>query len=419
MHLKDRQPGFFYGYVIVGAAVCAMVVYWGTFYTFGIFFKPVLTDLGWTRAATSAAFSINALLWGFMDFNAGRLSDRYGPRIMVTACGFFLGLGYLLMSQISAVWQLYLFYGVIVAIGMGGSFVPMVSTVARWFVKRRGLMTGIVVAGIGLGTMIIPPIATRLIASYGWSNSYIIVGSVALIFIIMAAQFLRRDPAQKGQLPYGADEVETEGAAANTTSLSLSEATRTKQFWMLCALFFAFLFCVNTIMVHIAAHTTDLRFSETAGGNILATIGGVSIVSRIAVGAFADRFGIKLALVISAVLLTVSLFWLQSASELWMLYLFAVIFGFGYGGLVTLTSPLAAELFGLSSHGAILGIAFFVGTMGQAAGPFLAGNIFDATGSYQPAFLICSILGVISIILALVLRPTSSQGGAHDARRST
>jgi len=422
--LKNRRPKFFYGYVVVGVAVCALVVYWGTFYTFGVFFKPVSTAFGWTRATTSAAFSINALVWGITEVVAGKLSDRFGPRAIVTAGGLFIGLGYLLMSQISgALWQLYLFYGVIVAIGMGCAFVPIVSTVAKWFVKRRGLMTGIVVSGIGIGTMLIPPLATRLIDTYDWSLSYMIVGAIALVFITLAAQFLRRDPAQMAQLPDGADELETENTAANGAGSSLREAIRTRQFWMLSALFFSFFFCLNTIMVHIVNHATDLptspRILETTAANILVIIGGTSIAGRLAMGAFADRIGIRLTVIITLAVVTVALFWLLWANELWMLYLFGVIFGFGYGGLVALTSPLAANLFGLGSHGVILGITFFVGALGQSLGPFLAGKIFDATTSYQPAFIICGVLAIICIILALLLRPTTGKGGANETRRST
>lgn len=280
-------------------------------------------------------------------------------------------------------------------------------------------MTGVVVAGIGLGTMFIPPIAARLIATYGWSDSYIIVGIIALVVIILAAQFLRRDPAQMGQLPDGVDEVEVESLNTNARDFSLQEVIRSRQFWMFCLIFFSFLFILNTIMVHIAVHATDLRFSESTAANILATIGGVSIVGRLAMGAFADKVGTKLAMIVAFTILTIALFWLQLATEVWMLYLFAAIFGFGYGGLVTLSSPLAADLFGLSSHGGILGITFFVGSFGAAAGPFLAGRIFDATGSYQRAFLVAGGLSILGIILALLLRPTASKGGTNDPKRST
>lgn len=394
-----------------------MVVYWGTFYTFGIFFKPLSGDFEWTRAMTAAAFTINGILFGVIDIAVGKLNDRFGPRVVVTASALFLGLGYILMSQIDAIWQFYLFYGVIVAIGMGGSYIPLVSTVARWFVKRRGLMTGIVVSGIGIGTMLIPPIAAQLIKNSDWSTSYLIVGSIALVFITLAAQFLRRDPAQKGQMPYGADKLKMDSLETGAGGYSLSQAIRTREFWILCALFFIFLFCINTIMVHIAVHATDLKYSETEAASIVAAIGGVSILGRLAFGILADRLGTKLVTIISLIVLTASLFWLQFASELWMLYLFAVIFGFGYGGLVTLASPLAADLFGLSSHGIILGIAFFFGSVGQAAGPLLAGRMYDTIG-YQPAFLACSILGIISIILALLMRTTTGKGGANDSRRS-
>ncbi len=111
----------------------------------------MLTELGWTRAVTSGAFSLSITLYGLLAIGMGRLTDKFGPRLVITACGLFFGLGYLLMSQITAVWHLYLFYGVIIAIGGSGLYVPLISTVARWFVRRRGVMTGIVVSGIGLG----------------------------------------------------------------------------------------------------------------------------------------------------------------------------------------------------------------------------------------------------------------------------
>ncbi len=162
------EPRFFYGYIVVVAALFIMVAIYGVFYAFGIFFKPVLAELGWTRAMTSGAFSLAWIVQGLLAIGMGGLNDRLGPRLVMTLCGFILGLGFLLMSQISAVWQLYLFYGVIIGIGMAGSWVPLVSTVARWFVKRRNIMTGIVVTGMGIGTLIGAPAANWLISVYDW-----------------------------------------------------------------------------------------------------------------------------------------------------------------------------------------------------------------------------------------------------------
>ena len=154
----DKKPSFYYGYIIVALAFLIHVILGGTMYTFGVFFKPLASEFGWTRAATSGAFSLFMVLHGFFYIVTGRLNDTFGPRIVVSGCGLFMWLGYLLMSQTSTIWQLYLFYGVIIAVGMGSGYVPLISTLIRWFVnnKKRGLMIGIAVAGIGVGTMIMP-----------------------------------------------------------------------------------------------------------------------------------------------------------------------------------------------------------------------------------------------------------------------
>ncbi len=199
---------FFYGYVVVVAAFLTMVLMLGTFFAFGIFFKPLSTEFGWSRALTSGAFSLSMILTGVLGMVTGRVTDRFGPRVVVSGCGLFIGLGYLLMSQTSAIWQLYLFYGFIMAIGMSGAIIPQMSTIARWFVRRRGLMTGITISGVGVGTMIMPPLASWLISNYGWRNSYVVIGFMVLAGVVSAAQFLRRDPAQMQQLPYGHNEVQ-------------------------------------------------------------------------------------------------------------------------------------------------------------------------------------------------------------------
>ena len=230
------KPRRFYGYIVVVAAFFIMVLMWGTLSTFGIFFKPMLTELGWTRAITSGAFAVSWIIQGLLSIAVGRVNDRLGPRIVITVCGSILGLGYLLMSQTNALWQLYLFYGVIIATGMSGSFVPIASTVARWFVKRRGTMTGIVVAGSGIGGLIAPPLANWLISIYDWRVSYIILGSIALVVVILFAQLLRRDPAQVGLMPYGGSKEEME-LKGSTKAFSLKEAASVRQFWLVLSMY--------------------------------------------------------------------------------------------------------------------------------------------------------------------------------------
>jgi MFS family permease len=406
------NPKFFYGYIIVSSAFFIMVAMQGTIHTFGVFFKPLLTDFGWTRAETSGAFSLFQVLHGLLYIVTGRLNDRFGPRAVMTACSFFVGAGYILMSQISAIWHLYLVYGVIIAIGMSGSFVPLLSTIAKWFVKRRGLMTGIFSSGIGIGTVIMPPIASGLIISYGWRTSYIIIGSITLLLVILAAQFLRRDPTQVGQLPYGVDKVKGEGLNLEIGGFSPREAIRTWQFWVLSGVFVCSSFCTFAITVHIVPHAIDKGISITSAASILTIIGGLSFAGRIIMGSSGDRIGNKLALIICSVIMVIALSWVVVAKELWMLRLFAAIFGFAYGGFVTIQSPLVAELFGLRAHGVILGAVMFITASGGAVGSLLTGHIFDITESYHLAFLVCVALSVVGLILISILRPTSNKGGS-------
>ena len=395
---------FFYGYVIVIATFFSLMWIWGTWNTFGVFFESWIGEFGWTRALTSGANSLNSILFGLAGILVARLTESFGPRKIATVCGFFLGLGYLLMSQISATWQLYLLFGVIIAIGMS-AYISMLSIVAKWFEKRRGLMTGIVFSGMGLGMMIMPPVANWLISVYEWRASCIIMGASTLVVTILAAQFLRHAPVQTGQLSNNKDKEKQKTVVKEHGTLSLKEAFYNGQFWQISALYFFMLFCLVAITVHIVIYSTGLGISANNAVNILALIGGVSIVGMSVMGGTADKIGNKRSIAISFALMAIILFWLIVSKELWMLYMFAVFFGFGYGGIQALLSPITAELFGLKSHGIILGTAAFAGTIGAAVGPIAAGYIFDTTASYNLAFLICAIIAVLGFILTLLLPP--------------
>ena len=400
------ESRFYYGYIIVSLAFLILVMIGGTLFTFGVFFKPLSGDFGWTRALTSGAFSVLMIVYGLLSIVVGRLTDRFGPRIVVTICGSLIGLGYLLMSQISAVWQLYLFYGVIIGAGMSGGYVPQVSTVARWFVKRRGLMTGITMSGISAGAIIMPPVANWLISNYGWRTSYMVVGSIFFAVIISAAQFLRRDPGQKLQLPQGQNEVLGGSLYSKGKGFSLTEAMLTRQFWLLCVAYFSYGLFLGAIMVHIVPHTTELGISSTVAANILVVSGGLSILGRVVIGSASDRIGIRSALLISFILATAALAWLLVAKQMWMFFLFAAVLGLAWGGIATTISPSVAELFGLSSHGVIFGVFAFINFIGNAIGPVLAGGVFDIRGSYDWAFLACTGVSIMGLISTALLTPT-------------
>jgi len=412
---SSTESRFFYGYIVVATALFIMVTTFGARLSFGVFFKPILTEFGWTRAMTSGAYSLSMIVTGLLGIVMGGLNDRLGPRVVLTLCGLFLGLGYLLMSQVSAVWHLYLFFGVIIGVGQSGSWVPLMSTVARWFVARRSMMSGIVLAGTGIGGLIAPPVANWLIYIYDWHTSYMIMGSVLLVFVVLAAQLLRRDPSHKGQMPYGGDKEVKQQLKSQAKGLSLREAVYTRQFWMYFAAMFCFGFPFIAIAVHIVPHATDLGISANNAASILATMGGLSIAGRLLLGSAADRIGNRQALIIGFILMSAALFWLIPAREAWALYLFAAVFGFAQGGMGPSQSPLVATLFGLRSHGLILGVTDLGFLTGSAIGPLLAGYIFDVTDSYQLAFFICAAVSIAGIIMLAPLKPIKGENYQNEA----
>jgi len=210
----------------------------------------------------------------------------------MTVCGLLLGSGFILMSQISDVFHLYLFYGMFVGAGMSGSFIPLTSTVSRWFFKRRGLMTGIVAAGSGLGTLIGPPVASRLIPIYGWRMSYVILGGITLLTVVLSAQLIKRDPRQVGQVPYGENQIEQGGWNLRGEGFSLREVIRVPQFWVFFATGFCYGYCVFAVMVHITPLAIESGISAVRAANILATIGGLSILGKLLLGRAGDIIGV-------------------------------------------------------------------------------------------------------------------------------
>ena len=399
-----NESSFFYGYFVVGASLIIMLITWGVYNAFGVFFKPVLNEFGWTRAMTSGALSLASIINALLTIVMGGLTDKFGPRIVLTFCGLLLGLGFVLMSQMNSLLHLYLFYGIFVGAGMSGSFVPLISTVARWFLKRRGLMTGIVAAGSGMGILTGPPVASRLISIYGWRLSYAILGSIVFLVVVLFAQLIKRDPAQVGQVAYGENQIEQKGSNLRVEGLSLREAAYSPRFWVFFPMCFCYGYCVFGIIVHIVPHAIELNVSALRAANILATIGGLSILGKVLLGRVGDIIGSRHILMLGFILMSVALIWLVPANKAWMLFSIAGIFGFAFGGISVSHSPLIAELFGLRSHGLIFGV-FNLGVMGGAAtGPLLTGYIFDVTNSYQMAFLLSTVISFTGIILAVFLK---------------
>jgi MFS family permease len=375
-----------------------------------VLFNPLIDEFGWSRASISGAASMAFLLMGFLGIGVGKLNDRIGPRILMTVSGVFFGLGYFLMSRLEAIWQLYLFFGVIFGIGLSTIDVIALSTIARWFVRKRGIVTGIVKVGTGFGQMVIPFLVSVLIIRYGWRSSCVSIGVAMLIILVAIAQLLRRDPGQMGLAPDGDASGSTDGLVSDIEGLSLREAVRTRQFWTICASMLAILFCLLTVMVHIVPYAQEMNVSPTRAASVLSTIAGVSMAGRFISGIAIDRIGSKRVIIFCFILLVAGLLWLQIATELWMLYLFAVVYGVAHGGFFTAFSPLIAEFFGIKFHGSLFGVTMFSGNLGGSLGPITAGYVFDITGAYAGAIWICTVVAIIGFVLVTLLKPAVAAG---------
>jgi MFS family permease len=397
------KSNFFYGYIIVSVFFILQLLMVGPRSSFGVFVNPLTTEFDWTRALVAGAFSLSSLITGFSGILMGWLNDRLGPRIVLTICGILVGAGFVLMFFIDSAWQLYLFFGVLVGLGMGGVFPPQMSTVARWFIKRRNIMTAMLMVGGGLGGLVAPPLITWIIYTHSWQEAFLFVGIGVFILIILAAQLLRRDPSQMGQVPYGGASEIRGKTPSSISRLSLKQALYTKKFWFFTIAVFCIGFCNGVPSVHIVPYAIDLGISPATAAIILSVMNGAVPVGSIVVGLIADRISSRKAFMTCVCLLSSIMLLLLPVTSVWLLSFFVMILSFGSGGVAVLLSSLVAELFGMKSHGAILGCIVFSFTLGSAAGPFIAGSIFDSTDSYQWAFLISGFLIIAAIILTAYL----------------
>ncbi len=383
----------------------ALFIFSFQMFTFGVFFKPLELEFGWERGALSGAYSVGMLISGLLAILTGRLCDKYGPRILVTLGGILLGVGFILMSRVNSLWQVYLLEGVMMGVGSSGCFVPVMSTIPRWFAKRSAMAVAIGYTGYGLGGVVSPRLTQWLISAFDWQQAFIILGAISIIGIVTIAQFMRHSPRRIGLTPYGYQENPEEKRLSGTSEddFSFKQALKSGRFWVFSPILFCFFFSLMVVLVHIVPYAIDSGMADEAAASILSIIAAVSLIGRLSMGFISDKVGSRRVLVSCTILTVFAMVWLLFVQDTWMFYVFAVIFGLAYGGIVPLETALPAELFGFSSLGVILACSVLFSTFGGSAGPLVAGSIFDISGNYSLAFLTCIILGVIAIILGLIL----------------
>jgi MFS family permease len=388
----DESMVSYYGWVVVGMGFLANLVAFGLVYSFGVFFKPLASEFGWSRSVTAGAFGFYGIFHTLLALFAGRVCDRFGPTLVLTIAGFCLGLSMILMTYITTLWEFYLYFGALFSIGIAAEFIPVMSTVSQWFKVKRGFAVGLTAAGLGAGSLVFSPLSAWLISSFGWRKAYTIIGILSWVVFVPIVKFMK-------QIPRESTGCEESGG------FSLSEALGTRAFWAFGISWFFIAITLWAMMIHIVPLATDRGMHMLTAGILAGIIGATSIIGRISAGFFSDKVGRKRVLIIEFTIQLIALIWLLFSTNIWMLFFFAVLFGISSGGWAGVIAAFPADYFGFKATGSILGFAEILAGVGVAIGPYVGGHIFDLTHSYNYMVIMCIMATIAAIISASLLRP--------------
>ncbi len=444
---RPPAPRLFYGWIILAAVVGILAVAYVAWYSYALFLVALVREFGWTRAEAGGAFSVYVLFHALCSPIVGRLVDRFGPRPLVQVGALLVGAGLLGCSQLTELWQLYLCFGVLSAIGvtvMG--WVPCITLVGRWFSRRLGLAVGIAGAGIGVGTFLAAPPIQFLIDGYGWRTTYLVLAATLAVLPQPLALLLRARPEEMGLTRDGAparrgDGRETKAArpsAAGPRGASptdprvvdpvwvrqewtVARALRTRRFYLIWATFGLISFAVQQTHAHEVAYLVGNGYDPILAAAVVGAVGLVSIFGKIVVGTGSDYLGREQMLTIglgggiAAELLLVS--FAGGGSPAPLLFLFAGLFALGYSVTAPLSPAIASDLFYGRHYGSIYGLLNVSGGVGGATGAWLAGYVYDQTGSYQAAWLLAAAAFAAAIALGWIVAPRKVLRTPGQARR--
>lgn len=419
-----KKPPIFYGWVIVAVGFCSLAFAYGVRFSFSVFYKAILDEFGWSRADTALIFSINIIVYGVTAPLAGALVDRYGPRKIIPAFALLLGAATAASSLAQEIWHLYLLYGVILAFATScvGS-VPHVGLLSNWFVKKRATAFGLLFAA-NAGSFILASLVEFLIINYEWRAAFLILGAMIIVIVVpLVSLFERRRPEDMGLRPDGATDDAAGAPRQNgrrageelildrgwtEVNWTLLRAMKTYRLWLLFfASFFFYGIGVYLLLAHQVVFATDLGYAPMFAAFIYSMTGVLSAAGA-ACGFISDRLGREetFAIAVLSTLVGGTLMLLtRDNSSPWMLYLYAVTLGFGYGlGMPTLVAA-GADLFQGRSFGAINGFMMMGFGIGGFVGPWLGGLIHDISGSYLWAFVIVICGMLFSYLLVFLSSP--------------
>jgi MFS family permease len=405
------RPRLFYGWFVVAAAFAVTFVGFGCAYTFSAFVEPLQRDFGASRGSVSLVFSLAGFLYFGLGIVSGPLADRFGSRRLAVAGMLLTGLGLAAASVARSLPEVFGAYGLGVGLGVGCAYVPAIGAVQRWFVRRRGLASGLAVSGIGVGTLAMPPLASLLIENLGWRGAYLALGALAAAMGGGLALLIENDPRDRGLGPDG----DPPRSGAQPEGASVNEAIRSRRFISLYAACLICSFGVFVPFVHLVPYARDHGAAPSSAVLLLGVIGIGSTAGRFLLGGFADRIGRPIALLVMFTGMALALTVWVISTEMWSLAMFAFAYGVFYGGWVAVLPAIVMDYFGGRNVSGIIGMLYTSVAFGTLVGPSAAGFAFDISHSYTLPILASAGANIIAaIIVAATLKmaaPTSKTPG--------
>ncbi len=409
-----KKDDIFWGWYIVAGAFLVMAVNYGARYCFGIFVKPLYLEHGWSRSVISLAATINMLVYSIGAIFVGHMLDRVAPRWIMTAGALCAAAGFMLTGFVNSPVSLYLTYGLLVGMGATGMGVVICSSsVGKWFIKMRGVALGAATMGISFGTMTLTPLAGFLGKYFSWRVGMFILGMIILTVGVAVAQLLMRKtrPEDYGLLPDG-DKILIGGqecAAPIVSKIALKNLFADSRFWTIALSQSLIVMVIMSVFVHQVAFAVGNKIDSVAAASSLAAVSITGFIGQFFFGWFSDRLrDPKYAYFLGICFLLAGMIILNYADSVGRLYLFAVIYGFGYGCLAPILPILTVDRFGRHVLGSIYGLlTFFVGFIGSL-GPILGGIIYDTFGSYKYLWLINTAILAFTCVIILTLKKENS-----------
>jgi len=413
----QRKGRVFYGYWLLAVTFLFLVLFNGSgVFVFSLFVHPLGTALGWGRGEVMAGFTVFYATLGVASPLVGRFVDRYGARLVIPAGALVMGLGFMIVSQMSSLPLFYVGYAVVGAGAAGTGPVPCSAIITNWFKRQRGLALGLMAAGIGAGGPVMAPFIGYMLSDYDWRMSYLSLAVVLIVVIVpLSLAMVRTRPSEMGLYPDGAsapiDEHESRKDVTNEAdSFTLKQASRTRAFWFIsvASVFYAF-GSMGAIQASVP-FLEDIGYPTAMAAGAIGAIGFGSAVGKILFGRLCDKMQPNYAFAIGAGLLLAGalvLLTVQSSSPVVMIWAYALLLGIGAGAWLPTLSTLASSRFGVLHYGAVFGAIHLWLSLGTAVGPFFSGVMYDALGSYRAAFIIFAVLLALALpTILLIGKPT-------------